>query len=95
MFIICDSNNVVQDIASEQPNLSRGYTFSGYKLFGNVDVGDIRIGDNYDGKSLTPNQVVRAAEMQKQQNELLINQKTRELAVIALQAEGKLPGDYK
>jgi hypothetical protein len=55
MFVICDSNNVVQDIASERANLSRGYGFPKYKLWAFVDHNlDIRIGDTFDGSTVTP-----------------------------------------
>lgn len=37
---------------------------------------------------------VNPAEEQKRQEEILIKQKTRELAVMALKAEGKLGSDY-
>lgn len=94
MFIICDSNNVVQDIATEKANLSRGYGRPDYKLYKNIKIGDIRIGDTFDGLIMTPNLAMRIAESQQQQTQVLINQKTRELSIAALKAEGKLPADY-
>jgi hypothetical protein len=33
MFVITDSDNIVQDIASEIANLSRGYSFPGYRIY--------------------------------------------------------------
>jgi hypothetical protein len=95
MFVICDQNDIVQDIATEEANLSRGYTFPGYKLWIDADVGDIRIGDSFDGQVLTKNQTLRDEQLQKQQNEKLIQNKIRQTAIDALKATGDLPPDYK
>jgi hypothetical protein len=94
MFIICDSSNVVQDIASDKANLSRGLSSADYKLYENVKISDVRIGDTFDGIVLTPNQTERTKRQQRQQYEQLIIVKNRELAIAALKAEGKLPADY-
>lgn len=59
MWIMVDSLNVVTDKASVEGNLSRGYTFPGYKTY-EIDKIDIRIGDTYDGKNVTINTKLRA-----------------------------------
>lgn len=64
MFIIVDANNIVQDIATEKANLSRGYNYPGYKLYENVTVGDIQVGDTFDGKAVTANSPERNKQRQ-------------------------------
>jgi len=94
MFVICDKNGVVQDIASEKANLSRGYTFPDPKFWADVQ-GDARIGDTIENGVLIKNQQVRDEMFEQQQVERLIFQKTRQIAIDALVLEGKLPGDFK
>lgn len=93
MFVICDKNGVVQDIASEKANLSRGYTFADHKIWADV-VGDIRIGDTIENGVLINNQQIRDDAFEQQQVERLVVQKTRQLAIDALVLEGKLPPDF-
>jgi hypothetical protein len=59
MFIITDAFDVVQDLATEKANLSRGYNYPGYKLYENVELGDIRPGDTFDGVKVTHNNAAR------------------------------------
>jgi hypothetical protein len=92
MFIICDSNNIIQDIATEQANLSRGLKIVGHKIY--ETQGDIRIGDSFDGSLVVPNDLERSKIAQCAAAEVLIEAKKRELAITALKAEGKLPGDF-
>ena len=49
MWIICDENGRVQDIASSEANLSRGYDFPNYVKYDVANSIDVKIGDNYDG----------------------------------------------
>lgn len=94
MFAICDQNDVVQDIASEQANLSRGYSFPGYKLYPDVDIADIQIGDTFKDGVLTKNQAVRDEAIQHFQNEKKVSDRMRANTIAELITEGKLPADY-
>jgi hypothetical protein len=142
MFVITDSFDVVQDMATEEANLSRGCNYVGYKLYknvrllGNVQVGDkmkktqVTTGFGYiqdkDGRIIAKaelplgehllkddheyievadraalNEVqvigpaISPAEQLRIETERKISSKTRELAVKALIADGRLPADYK
>ena len=95
MFIICDQNNVVQDIATEEANLSRGYGFTGYKLWTDAKAQDIQIGDTYKAGVLTENQQRRQEQLERQQNESKIRKKIRAIAITELKAAGELPVDYE
>jgi hypothetical protein len=94
MFVICDSNGVVQDIASEQANLSRGLTFDNYVLYSNVTISDIRIGDTFDGTTLTPNATTRAANATQITQEGIIQQHIRQLGIAAAIADSSLPTEF-
>ena len=94
MFIICDSNGMVKDIATEQANLSRGYGFENYVLYENVVVNDIHIGDTFDGSTVTHNQTLGTAASQLQSYESIIQHKIRELAIAAAIADEELPSNY-
>ena len=93
MFVICDQNGIVQDIASEKINLSRGYDFTGYKLF-ELNIPDLKIGDTYKDGVYTKNQVIRDQLLTGGQNEKKIQERVRKIAIDQLKAEGKLPADY-
>jgi hypothetical protein len=68
MFVICDDKNKVQDKASHEANLSRGYLLAGVSVGDDVALSavgyhkyeitkstDIRILDTYDGVKVTKN----------------------------------------
>ena len=60
MWIITDKNQTVQDIASEQANLSRGYTYPNYTVYEIQGSVSVKIGDQYDGTKIIPNMKLRA-----------------------------------
>lgn len=94
MFFITDKNGVIQDIASRQENLSRGYTFVDYKVFPTSDMHHATIGDTYkDGLFLIDTDRLAAAELRNNQ-QFMVTAKTRQIAIDQLIAEGKLPADY-
>jgi len=95
MFIVCDQNNIVQDIASEQVNLARGYAFPGYKLHADVKVQDVRIGDTFKDGVLTKNQMLRQKNIDRAANEQKIADKIRKKAISELIGNGDLPAGYK
>ncbi len=95
MFVICDNLDVVQDVATEKANLSRGYTYPGFKLNEDVAVVDMQIGDTFKDGVLTKNQQKRDEQLQRQQNEQKITAKIRQDAIAALIAAGDLPAGYK
>lgn len=69
MFIICDSANVVQDKASIEANLNRGYAFPGHTVHEVPNTLDVRIGDSYNGdliinKELRINRSLRSIKME-------------------------------
>ena len=72
MFVICDSENVVQDIASTQSNLARclPYLDAGGHLYENVESSlGAWIGDHFDGAVLMPDSPLRGiAEAEVQEN---------------------------
>lgn len=94
MFLICDQNDVVQDVASEKANLSRGYGFPDYKLYENVEVGNAFVGDTYKDGVLTPdaNRVLLQAEKQTQERKIAA--KARAVAIAECIKDGDLPPDY-
>lgn len=94
MFVICDENDVVQDIATEKANLSRGYSYPGYKIYPNIGNTDIRIGDTYKDGVLTKNQQERDKSNLRQQNEQKIAAKARAIAIAECIKDGDLPPDY-
>ena len=96
--IICDKNDVVQDIATEAVNLSRGLTFADYKGYADVPVqlvADIRVGDTFKNNVLTKNQAIRIESEKRQQDERKIQGKIRAKAIEQLIADGELPSDYQ
>ena len=94
--IITDAAGVVVDISSNKANLSRGFTFPGYKEYADIEPpGDIRIGDYFDGENVTPNIEERAAQAEKAANEAKIQRHMRDLAIKELKKEGQLPPDYE
>ena len=95
MFIVCDQNNIVQDIASEQVNLARGYTFPGHKLHAGIKDQDIRIGDTFKDGVLTKNQMLRQENIDRAANEQKIADKIRKKAISELIGNGDLPAGYK
>ena len=94
LHIICDANDVVQDIATEAANLSRGKTFPGHKQYSVFDVVDIRIGDTFKDGVLTKNQTLRQERIQQQGQEQKIQAMQRKLAVRQLKIDGDLPEDF-
>ena len=94
MFVICDKNNIVQDIATEMANLSRGYDFDGYKLC-DIEIDDIRIGDSYINGIHTKNIQIRTDVLARQINEMKITNKIRAIAINALKNAGDLPADFE
>lgn len=94
MFVICDQNDVVQDISSRQENLSRGFGFPGYMIYKDIDA-DVRILDTFDGVTLTPNTAERQKAIDKAANEKKIADKIRADAIADLISTGDLPEDYK
>jgi len=98
MFILCDKNNKIVDMATREENLSRGYEFDGHELYKNVDkkrVSGAIIGDSFDGVVLAINDSLRFERAEAALVETKIRQKLRRLAVDALKSEGELPADYK
>ena len=72
MWIICDGSQVIIDIASSEVNLSRGYSLAGvpkgddiqlenanYLKYEITERFDMRIGDRYDGSTITVNLALR------------------------------------
>ncbi len=95
MFIICDQDDLIVDIATRQENLSRGYTHPGYKLHV-IAVGiDARIGDTYKNETLTENQAERDKVKTRAEQEKKISDQIRSAAVDVLKAAGQLPADFE
>ena len=59
MWIICDRDDVVQDRASKEGALSRGYNYNGYQVY-ELPNQDIRVGDTYKDGAHTKNTKHRA-----------------------------------
>jgi len=94
MFVICDGVDVVQDIATEKANLSRGYNYPGYKLYEDVAVQDMLIGDTFKDGVLTKNQTLRQGQILRQEQEGKIGKMQRKLAIKQLKVDGELPSDF-
>jgi hypothetical protein len=94
LFVICDQNDIVQDVATEKANLSRGYTFPDYRLYETIQGCDIRIGDTFKDGILTANQQLRDQAQQAAVNEAKIQRQVRAKAIAELKASGDLPGDF-
>ena len=94
MWIICDKDDVIQDISTEEANLSRGYAFDGHKKHKIEDVLDVAIRDRYDGEKLIENEVVRAERKEEAETRVKINiEKDKileEQAVANLEARGEI-----
>lgn len=94
MFVICDDKNVIQDIATEKNNLSRGYEYPGFKLYENVNIGNGMVGDTYvDGQLYIDIDILNDRQIQ-QERRLMIDDEIRRIAIDKLKSEGKLPPDY-
>jgi len=59
MWIICDKTDVVQDRASKESSLDRGYDYDEYKIY-ELPNQDIRVGDTYKDGVHTKNTKFRA-----------------------------------
>lgn len=94
MFVICDENDIVRDIATEENNLSRGYDFPAHKKYEGL-AGDFRVGDTFKDGVLTVNQEERDKAIVLQQNEQKIAAKTRAIAIAECIKDGELPPDFK
>ena len=95
MFLICDKNDVVVDMASERANLSCGYAFDGYKQHDDVKPIGIMLDDTYRDGILTQNPQTRLDMLQKISDHEKIQSKIRAIAIEALKASGELPADFK
>lgn len=96
MYLICDENDVIQDLATRKENLSRGFRFANYKLYEDVDFGGslIVVGDTYRDGKLIVNNEIRQQEAEKATNRGKINDEIRRFAIEALKQRGELPPDY-
>ena len=96
MFLITDENDVIQDIASEKVNLSRGYKFANFKVHENINLAaGATVGDSYKDGLFFIDINRQAAEQLAAERESLINEKTREVAISLLKQEGKLPPAFE
>lgn len=95
MFVICDQNDVIQDVATEEKNLSRGYTFPERKIYKNIKLDEVMIGDIFKDGVLTKNEQLRFDIMQKTNDEAKIAAQTRKVSIDQLIAEGQLPASYE
>ena len=94
MFFIIDKNDVIQDIASERANLSRGYGFEDHKIFVTENMLGAGIGDTYKDGLFLIDIDRKAAEEVTRTQEALINDEIRAIAIAKLKSEGKLPEVY-
>ena len=94
MFVICDQNDVIQDIASEEINLSRGHNVPGAKLHINIGELDLQIGDTFKNGVLIKNLQKRQERFEIQQNESKIQNHIRAAAIDELKVTGDLPADF-
>lgn len=94
MFVIIDENDVVQDIASEQENLSRGYNVPGKITVLEIDSVDVRIGDFYRGGKLIINEQLRQQQAEKAANRQKVDIEIRRFAIEALKQKGEIPPEY-
>ena len=99
LYIITDKDNKITDISTRKENLSRGYTFPDYhEYFDVIGLEDVRVGDMFDGKVLTPNKTLRQVQTEQEVYEnkiqVQIRVQTREIAISDLKAKGELPQDY-
>ena len=95
--IITDAGGMVIDLASRKENLSRGYQFTGHKVYEDVPierVPDIQLGDQWNGLMLTPNAETRQEVRDRAINEAKVQAKIRQLAIADLKAKGELPQDF-
>lgn len=73
LYIICDADNVIQDIASIQSNLARGLPCleQGGHLYEVVDSSmGAWIGDHFDGSVLTPDSPLRATAIANEEENM-------------------------
>jgi len=73
MWIICDKNNVVQDISTEEANLSRGYAYIGHKKYEIDDSLDVVIQDKYSEKGLVKNKIERDKKLKESERRTKID----------------------
>jgi hypothetical protein len=90
IYIITDKDNVIRDISSMQGNLKAGYAFDGAQISKiNLPI-DITIGDIYDSNKGVFTQSIEAKKTRdiEARMEIKINAKIRQMASLALKAEG-------
>lgn len=75
--IICDKDDVVVDIASRRENLSRGYTFPGYKEYLDLELSDVDIGDTYKDGVVTKNVKARKEQRIRALQHQIVNLEAR------------------
>lgn len=98
LHVITDSAGVVVDIASEHANLSRGYTFPGFKEYTDLDpalFGGLQIGDSFNGVTVTVNAAARQARLDAAANEAKVQARMRALAIADLKSKSEIPADYQ
>ena len=94
MFVICDKNNLVVDMATRQENLSRGFQSVDYKVYADVTEIDMLIGDTFADDILTCDPALRLQIQEQAANETKIADYTRQTAIDDLIASGDLPPDF-
>lgn len=95
MFVITDKNDIVADITTEKANLSRGYTFDGYKEHDNVEAAEIMIGDQFKDGVLIKNVQTRIDLLERAADSEKIQAEIKRAAIERLKAAGQLPPDYE
>lgn len=95
MFLICDKNDLIQDMASEKANLSRGYGFEDYKLYEVKGMAGAAIGDTFKDGILIKNDQLRYEIAEKAETERKIHAKARAVAIAECIKDGDLPPDFK
>lgn len=94
-FIITNKDDVVVDISTLECNLSRGYRFSGSKVFEVENIDGVIVEDKYEDGLFIFNQAIRDEKKARRGYELLIRAESRKIAIEKLKKEGKLPADYE
>lgn len=94
MFFIIDKNDMIQDIASEQVNLSRGFGFEDHKIYQTENMLGATIGDTFKDGLFFIDINRKAAEEVMRTREALISNEVRAIAIAKLKSEGKIPADY-
>ncbi len=95
MYILCDSNDVIQDTSTRKENLSRGQGIPGKKEYEISDDIDIRIFDTWKDGSLIPNQAERDRVTTRAEQEKKISDQIRSAAVESLKSAGQLPANFE